>query len=355
MNNEIIPVSRKVEAESLFPGSYAGRIAEEEKELYTVITSRGTMLASVTGKMMQSASSREDYPAVGDYVALDREDDRAGFGRIMGVLERTSCIRRKAAGDTTDIQVIAANVDMLFLTMALNQDFNIRRLERYIAVAKESGSESAVLLTKLDIAEGLYEKLEEVRKAASGGRIILLSNITGEGVDEVRKLLSAGITAAFIGSSGIGKSSVINSLLGDEALATGGLRKGDGKGRHTTTHRELIILPSGGMVIDTPGMRELHLLDDISGVDEAFSDILSLSSGCRFKDCSHRTEPGCRVQQALADGTLDRKRLESYEKLQKEARHMASAMDDRVRREKKAENKKLGKLIKEIKKDRRKI
>jgi ribosome biogenesis GTPase len=355
LNNEIIPVSRKKETESLFPGAFAGRIAEEEKELYTVITSKGTMLASVTGKMMQSASSREDYPAVGDYVALDRDDDSQGFGRIIGVLERSSCIRRKAAGDTTGIQVIAANVDMLFLTMALNQDFNIRRLERYIAVAKESGIKSIILLTKLDLAEDLDEKLEEVRKAASGGKVILLSNLTGEGVDEVRDLISEGITAAFIGSSGIGKSSVINSLLGEESLATGGLRKGDGKGRHTTTHRELILLPSGGMVIDTPGMRELHLLDDISGVDEAFSDILSLSSSCRFKDCSHRAEPGCRVQEALADGTLDRKRLESYEKLQKEARHMAAAMDDRVRREKKAENKKLGKLIKEIKKDRRKI
>jgi ribosome biogenesis GTPase len=355
LNKETIPLSRKEETESLFPGAFAGRIAEEEKELYTVITSKGTMLASVTGKMMQSASSREDYPAVGDYVALDRDDDSQGFGRIIGVLERSSCIRRKAAGDTTGIQVIAANVDMLFLTMALNQDFNIRRLERYIAVAKESGIKSIILLTKLDLAEDLDEKLEEVRKAASGGKVILLSNLTGEGVDEVRDLISEGITAAFIGSSGIGKSSVINSLLGEESLATGGLRKGDGKGRHTTTHRELILLPSGGMVIDTPGMRELHLLDDISGVDKAFSDILSLSSSCRFKDCSHRAEPGCRVQEALADGTLDRKRLESYEKLQKEARHMAAAMDDRVRREKKAENKKLGKLIKEIKKDRRKI
>ncbi|MBP1919995.1 ribosome small subunit-dependent GTPase A [Youngiibacter multivorans] len=355
MNKDTIPFIRKEEANSLFPGAFAGRIAEEEKELYTVITSKGTMLASVTGKMMQSASSREDYPAVGDYVALDRDDDSQGFGRILGVLKRSSCIRRKAAGDTTGIQVIAANVDMLFLTMALNQDFNIRRLERYIAVAKESWSVSIILLTKLDLAENLGEKLEEVRKAASGGRIILLSNITGEGVDEVRELISEGITAAFIGSSGIGKSSVINSLLGVESLAIGGLRKGDGKGRHTTTHRELILLPSGGLVIDTPGMRELHLLDDISGVDEAFSDILTLSSGCRFKDCSHRAEPGCKVQEALSDGTLDRKRLESYEKLQKEARHMAAAMDDRIRREKKAESKKLGKLIKEVKKDRRKV
>ena len=355
MNKETIPITRKEEANSLFSGAFAGRIAEEEKELYTIITSKGTMLASVTGKMMQSALSREDYPAVGDYVALDREDDSSGFGRILGVLERSTCIRRKAAGDTTDIQVIAANVDLLFLTMALNQDFNIRRLERYIAVAKESGSESIILLTKLDLAEDLDKKLDEVSKASSGGRVILLSNITGEGVDEVRELISEGITAAFIGSSGIGKSSVINSLLGEESLAIGGLRKGDGKGRHTTTHRELILLPSGGMVIDTPGMRELHLLDDISGVDEAFSDILSLSSACRFKDCSHRAEPGCRIQEAIADGTLDRKRLESYEKLQKEARHMAAAMDDRIRREKKAENKKLGKLIKEITKDRRKV
>lgn len=354
MISEIIPRTRKEEAASLFSGAFAGRVAEEEKGLYTVLTTKGSMLASVTGKMMQSALSREDYPAVGDYVALDREDDRNGFGKILGLLERSSCIRRKAAGDTTEIQIMAANIDVLFLTMALNQDFNIRRLERYIAVAKESGSEYVILLTKLDLAENLDDKLDAVNRASSGGKVILLSNVTGEGVNEVRELIQEGMTAAFIGSSGIGKSSVINSLLGEEALAIGGLRKGDGKGRHTTTHRELILLPSGGMVIDTPGMRELHLLDDISGVDEAFADILSLSSGCRFKDCSHKAEPGCRIREAIADGTLDRKRLESFEKLQKEARYMASAMDDRIRREKKAENKKLGKLIKEITKDRRK-
>lgn len=315
--------------------AYIGRVITEEKGLYLLLTSEGTMHASVAGKIIHNALTREDYPATGDFVVIDRNTDQSGYGLIMGILERSSTFKRKVAGHTNEIQIVAVNIDVLFLTMALNKDFNLRRLERYLAAGRDSGSRIVILLTKLDLAEDLENRLQKISELADDATIILTSAVTGEGLPEIRELIPFGTTAAFIGSSGIGKSTVINSLLGEDRIRTNDIRHGDDKGKHTTTHRELILLEDGGAVIDTPGMRELHLLDDSEGVDATFSDVTELIAGCRFSDCSHNNEPGCRVREALENGTLDVKRYESYLKLQREARHMASALDSKLRQEQK--------------------
>jgi ribosome biogenesis GTPase len=315
--------------------AYIGRVITEEKGLYLLLTSEGTMHASVAGKIIHNALTREDYPATGDFVVIDRNTDQSGYGLIMGILERSSTFKRKVAGHTNEIQIVAVNIDVLFLTMALNKDFNLRRLERYLAAGRDSGSRIVILLTKLDLAEDLENRLSKISELADNATIILTSAVTGEGLPEIRELIPFGTTAAFIGSSGIGKSTVINSLLGEDRIRTNDIRHGDDKGKHTTTHRELILLEDGGAVIDTPGMRELHLLDDSEGVDATFSDVTELIAGCRFSDCSHNNEPGCRIREALENGTLDVKRYESYLKLQRETRHMASALDSKLRQEQK--------------------
>lgn len=316
-------------------GAFIGRVITEEKGRYLLLTSEGAMHASVAGKIMHSAVTREDFPAIGDFVVIDRNTDLHGHGLILGILERSSTFKRKVAGQTNEIQIVAVNIDILFLTMAINKDFNLRRLERYLAAGRDSGSRIVILLTKLDLAEDLEDRLEKVSGLADDATIILTSAVTGEGIPEIRELIPFGVTAAFIGSSGIGKSTIINALLGEERIRTNDIRHGDDKGKHTTTHRELILLEDGGAVIDTPGMRELHLLDDSEGVDATFADVTELIAGCRFSDCSHNNEPGCRIREVLENGTLDRKRYESYLKLQREARHMATALDSKLRQEQK--------------------
>lgn len=335
--------------------AFIGRVITEEKGKYLLLTSEGPMHASVSGKIIHNAMTREDYPATGDFVVIDRNTDLHGHGLILGILERSSTFRRKVAGHTNEIQIVAVNIDVLFLTMALNKDFNLRRLERYLAAGRDSGSRIVILLTKLDLAEDLENRLAKVSELAEDATIILTSAVTGEGIPEIRELIPFGVTAAFIGSSGIGKSTVINALLGEDRIRTNDIRHGDDKGKHTTTHRELILLPGGGAVVDTPGMRELHLLDDSEGVDATFSDVAELIAGCRFSDCSHNNEPGCRIREALENGTLDIKRYESYLKLQREAKHMVSALDSRMRYEQKKKIRSFAKQIKDVKERKRKV
>lgn len=335
--------------------AFIGRVITEEKGLYLLLTSEGTMHASIAGKIIHNALTREDYPATGDFVVIDRNTDRNGYGLILGILERSSTFKRKVAGHTNEIQIVAVNIDVLFLTMALNKDFNLRRLERYLAAGRDSGSRIVILLTKLDLAEDLENRLQKISELADDTTIILTSAVTGEGIPEIRELIPFGTTAAFIGSSGIGKSTIINALLGEDRIRTNDIRHGDDKGKHTTTHRELILLGDGGAVIDTPGMRELHLLDDSEGVDATFSDVTELIAGCRFSDCSHNNEPGCRIREALENGTLDTKRYESYLKLQREARHMVTALDSKMRHEQKKRIRSFAKQIKAVKERKRKV
>jgi ribosome biogenesis GTPase len=285
--------------------------------MYKVATEKAEALAVISGKLRFSSDIASEYPAVGDYVMLDREDDTTGNAVINKVLKRKSVFIRKAAGTSHEVQVVAANIDIVFICMSLNNDFNLRRLERYLAISWESKARPVVVLTKADLCEDLPEKLREVSMVSAGAEVVVCSAIAENGWRNVESFIEKGRTVAFIGSSGVGKSTLINKLLGREALATREIREDDGRGRHTTTHRQLLLLPGGGLVIDTPGMRELQLFT--SDLTKTFEDIEELAVKCRFKDCSHGSEPGCAVRAAVESGLLSEKRLDSYVKLQREA------------------------------------
>ena len=297
------------------PGLTLGRIVLQEKGLYHIITMKGGLPASqpaeVSGKFRFESSGPSDFPAVGDYVMVDTNNGDTAI--IHRVLHRRSLFLRRAAGTANTEQAVAAKIDTVFICMALNNDFNLRRLERYLSAAWESGSIPVVLLTKSDLCDDLDLKLAQVQGSAIGVDILTTSALRNE-LDSLLSYMAPGKTVAFLGSSGAGKSTLINRLLGEERLKTGGLRNDD-RGRHTTTHRELIILPDGAMVIDTPGMRELGMWDASEGIDTAFADIEELAEACRFRDCTHSGEPGCAVCQAIAEGTLSQSRWQSYLKL----------------------------------------
>lgn len=295
-----------------------GRIAAQYKDLYKVTGSGGDMIAEVSGKFRYAAAVPADYPVVGDFVVIDREETQLGNAIIHHILPRKSLFVRKAAGTAHDAQPVAANIDTVFICMALNHDFNLRRLERYLSIAWDSGATPVVVLTKSDLCDDLAVKLSEINKIALGIDVLVTSAMEADGWDELLRYVGPGQTVAFIGSSGAGKSTLINRLLGDNIIKTFEIGKDD-QGRHTTTRRELYLIPSGGAVIDTPGMREVGL----EGADlaRAFNDIDDLAASCRFKDCRHEEEPGCAVRKAIEDGSLSEERLASYRKLKKEAKY----------------------------------
>lgn len=296
------------------------RVISQEKGIYKISNGTETKAAVVSGKYRYEVRTVSDYPAVGDYVTvLWPEDDSQVV--ITGLFPRKSCFIRKAAGSEKQEQIVAANIDTVFVCMSLNHNFNIRRLERYLAVSYESGAIPVVILTKSDLCADIERKKSEVQRAAPGVEVLAISSLDGN-YEAVLPYLLPGKTVAFIGSSGVGKSTLLNRLIGTDSNATREVGSDD-KGRHTTTHRELSELPGGAFVIDTPGMRELGLWDSDSGIDNAFSDIEELACGCKFTDCTHTSEPGCAVLRAVADGTLDSVRLESYRKLKTENAYAA--------------------------------
>ena len=305
-----------------YPELSVGRITLQEKSAYRIRTSVGEQSALVSGKLQFNAQSASDFPAVGDYVLVRSAGPDTAI--IHQVLPRKSLFVRKAAGTSKTEQVVAANVDTVFLCMSLNNDFNLRRLERYLAVAWESGADPVVVLTKADLCEDLREKKREVASVALGVEILTTSAMDRDGYRQLAPYITEGRTVAFVGSSGVGKSTLINRLLGEERLETNGLRNDD-KGHHTTTHRELLVLPNGAMVIDTPGMRELGRWDTVSGVEQTFGDIEELAARCRFRNCSHTSEPGCAVRAALQRGELDSDRWHSYLKLKSENAYAADS------------------------------
>ncbi|WP_391123393.1 ribosome small subunit-dependent GTPase A [Psychrobacillus sp. L3] len=303
----------------------AGRVLLEHKHLYRVITNEGEWLCSLSGKF-KFDHEREAFPAVGDWVVLEQMPGEEK-GIIQEVLPRTSQFSRKVAGQTTEIQLIAVNVDYVFLVMSLNYDFNVRRLERYLLAAWDSGATPVVVLTKKDACDDLSYYINEVESVAFGVDVFAVSSVSGEGIEHLAALLSAGKTGALLGSSGVGKSSLINAVSGEEVMAVSDIREDDSKGRHTTTHRELSLLPGGGLLIDTPGMREFQLWDSNEGVSASFSDIEELAEGCRFRDCQHQKEPGCAIHEAISSGTLKEERYRSYVKLLRELAHIERKND----------------------------
>ncbi len=339
-------------------GMAPGRIIREDRNLYHLVGENGQLMAKVSGRLRDSALSRADFPTVGDWVAMRKlpQEDKA---IIHALLPRKSCFSRKAVlsggmpdtGGKTDEQVLAANVDTVFLVTGLDADFSIRRIERYVTVAYNSSATPVIILNKADLCEDIDNRLAEVESVAVGVDVLALSAATGSGLESLKRYLPVGKTVAFLGSSGVGKSTIINGLLNEERLKTNAVREHDSRGRHTTSHRELVVLPDGGIVIDTPGMREIQLWNDDDGLKRAFGDIETLARHCRFHDCSHTTEPGCAVLAALENGELDHSRFNNYLKLQKEIAHLAKRQDIKLRRSsERARDKKYRQYFKDLKK-----
>lgn len=307
-----------IQQSSLYQGMTLARVIAQYKDLYKIATEDSEFIAEISGKIRHNSADLSDYPAVGDFVMADRDNDLSGNAIIHHILPRKSTFIRRAAGTGSDVQVIAANIHTVFICMSLNNDFNLRRLERYLAIAWDSGATPVIVLTKSDLCDELPVKLIEIENTAIGADIVVTSTMTDDGYTSVLKYITPGQTVAFIGSSGVGKSSLINRLIGEDRIKTSEIRQDD-RGRHTTTRRELIIIPSGGAVIDTPGMRELGV--DSVDLAKTFADIDELSSRCRFSDCQHDNEPGCEVRRAIEEGSITAERLVSYNKLKKEAKY----------------------------------
>lgn len=316
-------------------GLVPARVSAQHRGAYKVLTVDGELTARVAGRLRHETGWRTGLlPAVGDWTGVRLEADAA---TIVAVLPRRTSFTRQAAtdGGATEAQVVAANVDVVFVVAALSIDTSpgfLRRLERYLALAWESGARPVLVLTKADLCEDVEGAVAAVESIAYGVPVHAISNVTGDGVDEVARYATAGVTVALLGSSGVGKSTLVNLLAGRELLATQEVRR-DGVGRHTTTHRELVPLPAGGLLLDTPGMRELQLWDAGTGLAETFADVEALAAACRFGDCAHNGEPGCAVREALDAGTLEHDRFDSWRKLQNELEWLERRQDQRLQSE----------------------
>jgi ribosome biogenesis GTPase len=336
-------------------GLSIARVIAEHKGRYTIALNDAELSAEITGKMMFEAVTRKDYPAVGDWVAVQAFDaDSPSI--IHHILPRTTVLSRKTSGKEMEEQIIAVNMDIVFIVQGLDKNFNLRRLERFLVIASQSGATPVILLSKSDLVpeEELTQILADVRDIAKKAAVLSYSAKTQAHLDEVRRLIKDDSTVCFLGPSGAGKSTLINRLIGREKLFTQEVREEDSRGKHTTTHRELIRLAGGGSVIDTPGLREIGLWEVDNSIDSTFTDIIDLGLTCKFTDCTHTHEPGCAVRAAIEAGSLEEGRYASFVKLQKEADFIASKTDITKQQERKAREKKMGKAIKEILKQKRK-
>jgi ribosome biogenesis GTPase / thiamine phosphate phosphatase len=315
------------ESERVARGSEGVRVARVIAQLrggYRVKDADGEYIAKVTGKWMHAASSREDYPAVGDWVELS--DVAGGQAVIQQILPRKTVIRRKSVGKgngyegKSDVQIIATNVDTAFIVEAVDRDYSLNRMERYFAIARDGGVRPAVILNKIDLipAEEREVKIAEIRERFGDIDVMMTSSVSGEGVDAVREYIEIRKTYCFLGSSGVGKSSLINHLLESDGIRTDSIGSHSGRGKHVTTAREMYFLANGGIVIDNPGVREVGMTDTAAGIEESFDEITVLATECRFTDCAHTHEPGCAVLAALDSGTIDRDKYENYLRLRKE-------------------------------------
>lgn len=325
-----------------------GRIISEHRDRYTVKTENGEFEAEITGNLRFSAKSREDFPAVGDWVALTIYD--SGFSIIHSVLPRFSTISRQAVGQHGEIQIIATNVEYAFLVQAIDRDFNINRLERYLTICYSSNVSPIIVLTKTDLIneQQTDELLNSIKQRIKNVPVIAISNETQDGYQEIIKIIEGGKTYCMLGSSGVGKSTLLNNLSGKNMMRTDAISQSSNKGRHVSSHRELIVLENGGILIDNPGMREVGIADTTTGLETTFDKIISLSQKCKFKDCTHTNEIGCSVLRAVEEGEIEKSFYDHYLKLEREKAHYESTVAESRRKDKE-----FGKMIKDYKKKRR--
>ncbi|MBP7497976.1 MAG: ribosome small subunit-dependent GTPase A [Bacteroidales bacterium] len=327
-------------------GFEIGRVITEHKERYIVKTTEDEFEAEITGNLRFTANSREDFPAVGDWVALTTYEE--AFAIIHKILPRFSIIKRQAVGQFGEIQIIATNIDYAFLVQAVDRDFNINRLERYLAICNSSKVSPVIVLTKIDLIyeQRLSEILDSIKQRIEYVALIAISNETKKGYDDLEKLILKGKTYCMLGSSGVGKSTLLNKLSGRNIMRTDSISQSSNKGRHITSHRELIVLDNGGILIDNPGMREVGIADNADGLEYTFQKIVDLAVNCKFKDCTHLNEIGCAVITAVETGEIDRNSYNNYLKMEREKAHFESSVAERRKKDKT-----FGKMMKNYKKD----
>jgi ribosome biogenesis GTPase len=340
----------KLDIEGIVPA----RVISQHRSLYIVWSERGELTATIAGSLRYRTGSDNLYPVTGDWVAVSPQPGEQK-GVIMAVLPRKSSFSRQAPGGRTQPQVVAANIDTVFLVSGLDggRAMNLRRMERYLTLAWNSGASPVIVLNKSDLCPDIAPRIRDAREVAPGVPVHAISALENYGLDELRGYITGGQTAALLGSSGVGKSAIINALLGRELLQVRAVRESDREGRHTTTRRELILLPGGGTVIDTPGMREIQIRGEEEGLKDTFEDIEEIAGRCRFSDCRHDKEPGCAVRAAIEDGTLDPSRFRNYQKLQRELRHQAAREQYSAGLEEKLRWKRIAQFARQLKKRKR--
>ncbi len=360
MDNNQLPELEELGWDSFFqenfrlvqiPDCIPARIISEHRYSYQVFSQYGELSAKISGKLRYQAGTSGQYPAVGDWVAIKLNTDESR-GVIHAVLPRKSKFSRLAVGGSTEEQVVAANVDTVFIVSGLDggRNFNLRRIERYLTLAWESGATPIIILNKVDLCNNVEERIREAESVAMGVPVHAISATRHLGLEAVLTYLGRGNTCALLGPSGVGKSAIINALLGSERQEVREVRNSDRRGRHKTTRRELIKLPGAGLIIDTPGMREIQVLGNDDNLNDTFRDIRQIAEKCRFKNCSHLTEPGCAIQAAIKRGELDDARFQNYQKLQREIEHLAARQDNKARLEEKTKWKRIAMWSKQIKK-----
>jgi ribosome biogenesis GTPase len=322
-----------------------GRVMAEHKERYIVGTNDGTSEAEITGNLRFTANSKDDFPAVGDWVALLIYDN--DFALIQHILPRRNTLSRRAIGKNTEKQIIATNIDYAFILQAVDRDFNINRIERYLTICKSSNINPLIVLSKTDLisSDQLNEQTKQIKSRTTNIPVMTISNQTMDGYDTIKSVIKQGKTYCLLGSSGVGKSSLVNNLSEKPTMKTDVISQHSNRGRHITSHRELILLESGGILIDNPGMREVGLTDSTNGIITTFNAITNIASNCKFKDCKHINEPDCAIIEAVTQGIIDRNSYENYLKLEKEKDHYESTIFEQRKKDKD-----LGKIIKDYKK-----